>query len=131
MFRLLALVLAISLLPHLSFAECSDAKLTAADEELLGAIAKKEKAASSVQNILAWAPVVNVLTAGGSLEAFFSASTHDFESQANAIVSMNKIKACSISTDLELYLFDFSGDDPEQCRQRFFERLNEMYSKSC
>ena len=109
-------------------AKCEDVYLTDADKKVLEDVKKIEKKGGAVKGIIAWSPVVLVTTSGKALEAGFTASTTDFSLHAQAIQGMGKLVAYKAYEALYLHSIDIPGDDPDGCRQEFFELLAEKYN---
>jgi hypothetical protein len=78
-----------------------------------------------------WGPIVLVLASGEPLSAFFSAATHDYESQMTSIIGLDRIRACSIQQVLSLHVLDLPPSDSRDCRRRFFNELTSMYDRGC
>jgi len=111
----------------LAFASCSNVTLTDADKKVLEEVKRLEEVGGVANGLIAWSPVVLVMTAGSALEAFFTAANTDLSLHAEALKGMQIIKIRAIEDTLTLHAIDIPGDDPDGCRQRFFETLASKY----
>lgn len=111
----------------MAIADCSDVTLTDVDKAVLEEVKRLEKVGGAVNGIIAWSPVVLVMTAGSALEAFFTAANTDLSLHAEAVRGMQVIKIRKIEETLILHAIDIPGEDSDGCRQRFFETLASKY----
>lgn len=131
--RILGPALVLILWSGVAFADCENTRLTEDDRAQLQYISDVEAAAGMTQTVIAVAPVLQVLTAGSSLGAFFAAGTADLEAHVKSISVLERVRLRKIQEILELHKIEIAANratdpDPDNCRIRFFEQLSRVYS---
>lgn len=130
--KTVSLISLIGLLPFAAVAECEGVALEQADKQVLEAIAQIEKNTKSVQTILMFAPVAQIMNSQSTIEALFNASNSDLKLQADSIRAMGKIGACKSQQTIALHILDIDlATDTGSCRSSFFEKLEAMYGDVC